>query len=70
MSICKPETVADAVEVIIKINSAIEEYYRAMANDTTSKIYIDEESLRTLKQGAELYVESLKEMSVNQSKKG
>lgn len=60
----KPETVADAVKLITEINSAIDEYYHAMTNDTTSKISIDENSLRTLKQAAELCVEMLGEMEV------
>ncbi len=64
MSICKPETVADAVKITAAINSAIDDCYEAIANSTTSKISINEESLRTLKQAAELYVDKLGEMKV------
>ena len=64
MSICKPETVADAVRITTEINEAIDKSYEAIANSTTSEIYIDEHSLRTLKQAAELYVDKLGEMKV------
>lgn len=60
----EPETVADAVKITMEINSAIEEYYHAMANDTTAKISIDEQSLRTLKQAAEWYVDELGKMEI------
>lgn len=64
MSICKPETVADAVKITAAINSAIDDCCAAIAISTTSKISISEDSLRTLKNAAELYVEQLGAMKV------
>lgn len=65
----KPETVADAVKVIARINTAIDESYEAIDNNIATnnimcKISIDEDSLRTLKQAAEWYVDKLGKMEI------
>lgn len=61
----KPETVADVVKFIAKINEAIDEYYKVTLNYTSDKPIISDKSLKILKCAAELYVEKLGEMKVN-----
>ncbi len=58
----KPETIADVLENVAEINSAVDEYYKVI--DSTDTISISAKSLRTLKLAAELYIATLGEFKL------